>query len=365
MDRRHWYLTLISLAAFLGALGGPAQAQRTADTRLVGGPTVREGILEAYISKNHSLGWGRVCDDDFDADDATVICRQMGFGTDGITYRTRQTYGYYEDFRMNRIDCVGTEAHLSECSYLTYVHNCQDNEQVRLTCPEAATETPTPETPEETPTPETPALPAVGIQAGLVEGDTASFILTRDETAEALTVDVEVSETGTVVAAPPPRTVTFAAGAATAFVQVPTEDDSVWEEDSVLTVDVAEAATYEVSGPGLASVTVRDNDPSLPPTFAATFIPLSAGHGGAAYELELVFEMEPQGMSYRTLKADLSASCGSLSRVQRTPRGQNKVWRLFFHPCAAGAVEVALPTTTLQAADGRTYDGAATITVPE
>ena len=43
--------------------------------RLTGGDTVNRGLVEVYCNGQ----WGTVCDDSFGIDEATTVCRQLGY----------------------------------------------------------------------------------------------------------------------------------------------------------------------------------------------------------------------------------------------------------------------------------------------
>ena len=110
--------------------------------------------------------------------------------------------------------------------------------------------------------------PSVTIAAAsslVTEGTDALFTLSRTEsTAEALTVNVTVSESASKLSGSLPATVTFDAGAGEATLALNTQGDSVVGEHSTVKVtispDTDDPAIYRPGDPDTASVTVLDDD---------------------------------------------------------------------------------------------------------
>ena len=92
----------------------------------------------------HNGTWGTVCDDHWDINDATVVCRMLGFNYTW-TALSFANLALQKDPATNRIGtgpiwlddvaCTGNESSLTECSHNGWlVHNCDHLEDAGVSC---------------------------------------------------------------------------------------------------------------------------------------------------------------------------------------------------------------------------------------
>ena len=101
------------------------------EVRLVGGSGPHEGRVEVL----HNGRWGTVCRYGWDLQDATVVCRQLGYGTAvgalrGAAYGEGSGPIWYDNVR-----CSGSEANLAQCDLDGLgVHDCFHWEDAGVIC---------------------------------------------------------------------------------------------------------------------------------------------------------------------------------------------------------------------------------------
>lgn len=95
-----------------------------------GGQSSR-GRVEVY----DGLGWTSVCDDYWDNVDAMVVCRQLGYSTDGAIARYSAYYGMGSGYiSLDNVKCYGNEENLKSCPSSSMPSNCKHTEDAGVEC---------------------------------------------------------------------------------------------------------------------------------------------------------------------------------------------------------------------------------------
>lgn len=128
------------------------------DIRLAGRAS---SMYEGRVELCHNEEWGTVCDDFWGDNDATVVCRQLGFITDGalIFFQLVCIYSYTSlslncllhtgaqalslahfgqgtgPILLDNVECAGSESRLVECTANPIAaHNCIHLEDAGVRC---------------------------------------------------------------------------------------------------------------------------------------------------------------------------------------------------------------------------------------
>ncbi|XP_030306606.1 lysyl oxidase homolog 3 isoform X1 [Calypte anna] len=118
------------------ASNGPKKKQRQQQQgqpriRLKGGAKVGEGRVEVLKSNE----WGTICDDRWNLLSASVVCRELGFGSakEALTgARMGQGMG---PVHLNEVQCLGTEKSLWNCPFRNITQeDCKHTEDAAVRC---------------------------------------------------------------------------------------------------------------------------------------------------------------------------------------------------------------------------------------
>ncbi|XP_033634052.1 scavenger receptor cysteine-rich type 1 protein M130-like isoform X1 [Asterias rubens] len=99
--------------------------------RLVGGVTEYEGRVEVNINGV----WGTVCDDEWDINDAEVVCRELGYGSALAAVTAPGFSPGTGPVLMDYVQCKGSEAELVQCEQNDWGDNqCRHTEDAGVRC---------------------------------------------------------------------------------------------------------------------------------------------------------------------------------------------------------------------------------------
>lgn len=115
------------------SLDGSRGEQVNFQIRLVGGNNHGEGRVEIKINGI----WGTICDDNWNLQNAQVVCRQLGFDK-AMEALPNAQFGPGSDnmpILLDDVICYGNELSLSQCLFPPIgQHNCQHYEDVGVRC---------------------------------------------------------------------------------------------------------------------------------------------------------------------------------------------------------------------------------------
>ena len=103
------------------------------DVRLNDGDIPNVGRVEICFNNR----WGTVCDDNWGEQEATVVCRQLGYTQlmDSVAVREAYFGRGITAIHLDDLECTGDEASLADCTHNGVgIHNCNNEEDAGVIC---------------------------------------------------------------------------------------------------------------------------------------------------------------------------------------------------------------------------------------
>ncbi|XP_062600926.1 scavenger receptor cysteine-rich type 1 protein M130-like [Saccostrea cucullata] len=104
------------------------------DIRLAGGSSPMNGRVEVNLGE----GWGTVCDDGWDNNDARVVCRMLGYHGSAQGLQGTPTTGGKGTIWLDDLNCTGSETSLVQCKMnpigIGFANCNHDKEDARVVC---------------------------------------------------------------------------------------------------------------------------------------------------------------------------------------------------------------------------------------
>ncbi|XP_062591116.1 uncharacterized protein LOC134252644 [Saccostrea cucullata] len=102
------------------------------DVRLVNGNTTNMGRVEVVTEGI----WSTVCDGNWDDNDATVVCKQLGLGNYGIAMNNAEFGKGFGPIHVDKVDCKGDEEDLLSCQFSR--SSCDHSDDSGVVCVNAS-----------------------------------------------------------------------------------------------------------------------------------------------------------------------------------------------------------------------------------